>query len=310
MPTIRVDWTTVISYYNNPVAAWGRWGPDDELGAANLLTPEHVHDAVRAAPGGRVYPLAQPLRTSGTPRSDSGLSLHLLSQDAGDYAIGQAERLPGGQSVAFDFLFLRMHGSATHIDALGHVWAGDQLYNGHPSSGSGSRGLQRCGIDKLPAIVTGGVLLDVAAASGVPHLDPAREITARELEACAAAQGVEVGERDVVLIRTGWPLVYGRDPDRYVWESPGIGLAAARWLADRDVVAVGSDNLGVEVRTRAAPWELPVHLHLLHERGIYLLELLDLERLAADRVHRFLFVAAPLPVAGGTGSPINPLAIG
>ena len=289
---------------------WNRWGADDELGAANLLTPEHVLAALRTARTGRVYPLAQPLRMAGTPRSDTGMVVHVLSQDAGDYATGQVQQVGDGQSVATDYLFLRVHGSATHIDALGHVWAGDSLYNGHPSSAVGSRGLLRCGIDKLPGIVTRGVLLDVAGWRGEPHLPAGHEITVEEVEACAASAGVEIGGGDAVLVRTGFNAVYAKDPDLYIWEFPGIGLPAARWLAERDVVLVGSDNLGVEVRRRDAPWELPVHLHLLHEHGIYMVELLDLDRLAADAVHEFVFMGAPLPLAGGTGAPISPLAIG
>lgn len=290
--------------------AWNRWGPDDELGAANLLTPEHVLAALRTPRTGRVYPLAQPIRTTGTPRSDTGTAVHLLAQDAGDYATGHVAPIGDGQSVATDYLFLRIHGTVTHIDALGHVWSGQSLYNGHPASTMGSRGLLRCGIDKLPGIVTRGVLLDVAGWQGGRHLDRSHEITAQELAACAASEGVEVRPGDAVLLRTGFNAVYAEDPERYVWEFAGIGLEGARWLADRDVVLVGSDTLGVEVRRREAAWELPVHLHLLHRHGIYLVELLDLDRLAADGVHEFLFMGAPLPLAGGTGAPISPLAIG
>lgn len=289
---------------------WNRWGASDEAGAANLLAPEHVLTALRtAATSGRVYPLAQRLQMTGVPKSDTGVAIHLLSQDAGDYATGNATALRDGQSVAMDYLFLRLHGTATHIDALGHVWSGDRLYNGHSSRGSGSRGLMKCGIDKLPGIVTRGVLLDLAGAQGTLHLDPSHEITVAEIEDCASSQGTEIKERDAVLLRTGWPQTYAQDPDLYTWEFPGIGLPAARWLAERDVVLVGADTLGVEVRTRAKPWALPVHLCLLHEHGIYMLELLDLDKLAADRVYQFLFVAAPLPLTGGTGSPLNPLAI-
>ena len=289
---------------------WNRWGAQDEAGAANLLTPAHVLQALRSsAASGRVYPLAQALQMAGVPKSDTGVAVHLLARDGGDYATGAAEPVGGHQAVAMDYLFMRLHGTATHIDALGHVWSGDHLYNGHPSSSSTSAGLRRCGIDKLPGIVTRGVLLDLARAAGRDHLEPAHEVTVAELEKCAAGQGTELKAGDAVLMRTGWPAVYQTDPELYVWEFPGIGLSAARWLAAQDVVLVGADTLGVEVRTRARAWELPVHLCLLHEHGIYMLEMLDLERLAADAVHSFLFVAAPLPLTGGTGSPVNPLAI-
>ena len=293
-----------------PIGNWGRWGADDELGAANLLTPEHVLKTLRsAASTGRIYSLAQPIRATGTPRSDSGVSLHLMSQDGGDYATGSARPSPGGQSVAMDFLLLRLHGSATHVDALGHVWSGAHIYNGHPSAEVSSAGLARCGVENLQGMVTRGVLLDVAGVAGVDHLASGHEIGAEELATCAAHQGVEIQPGDAVLIRTGWRSVYPADPDGYVWEFPGIGLAAAEWISARDVALVGADTLGVEVRTRAKPWDLPVHAHLLHEHGIYMLELLDLDRLAADRRYEFVFVLAPLPITGGSGSPVNPLAI-
>jgi kynurenine formamidase len=279
------------------LSAGSRWGPDDELGAANLLTPEHVLSTLHAAGSGRVYSLAQPLKT-GAPGSAHGIAVHLLEQDAGDYATGNILPRGDGSSVAIDY-----------IDALGHVWSGDRLYNGHSSSGSGSHGLARCGIDKVPGIVTRGVMLDLPTHQGIPHLEAAHEITPHELESCAAGQGVQIRAGDAVLVRTGWAQVFERDPHLYEWEFPGLGLDAARWLSAHDVVVVGADTLGVEVRTREAPFELPVHLHLIHERGIYMVELLALDQLAADGIREFVFVAAPLRITGGTGSPLNPLAI-
>ncbi|MEA2682330.1 MAG: hypothetical protein QOK05_658 [Chloroflexota bacterium] len=288
---------------------WNRWGPLDELGAANLLTPDHVLGSLRtAATRGQVYPLAQPLQQDAAPHAGRGVTIHLMEQQAADYQHGSATPY-GDARVASDYLFMRVHGAGTHIDALGHVWSGDTLYNGHPAGGSSSRGLDRCAIDRLPAVVTRGVLLDLAATTEHGHLEAEHEITVDELQACARSQGVEIRGGDAVLLRTGWPAVFKTDPAAYEFEFPGLGLAAAHWLSDLDIVLVGADTVGVEVRTRAAPFDIPVHLHLIHEQGIYMLEMLDLEALAADRVHEFLFVAAPLRLTGGTGSPIAPIAI-
>jgi len=292
-----------------PRGNWGRWGADDEVGAANLLTPDHVLANLRRAETGKVYSLAQRIQSTGTPRSESGLSVHLMSQDGGDYATGSLTPSAGGQSVAMDYVLLRLHGSATHVDALGHVWTGDEIYNGHPSAHTSSTGLARCGVEKLTSMVTRGVLLDVAGDAGVDGLASNHEITVDELEACAERALVAIEPGDAVLIRTGWSRVYASDPGRYVYDFPGIGVDAARWLAEKDVVLVGADTLGVEVRSRARPWDIPVHVCLLQEHGIYMLELLDLEAIAADRLRQFLFVLAPLPIAGGSGSPVNPLAI-
>ena len=289
---------------------WGRWGENDEIGSANMLTPDHVLRSMRtAATRGRVYPLAQPIRATGTPRSDSGLALHFMSQDGGDYATGSLRPVGSGQSVAMDYLMLRLHGSATHVDALGHVWSGDRLYNGHPSATASSGGLAKCGADKIPGIVTRGVLLDLPAAAGTDRLDPNHEIDVAEMETCLEREGVGIQTGDAVLIRTGWPSTYASDPAEYVWNFPGLGRRSAEWLAAKDIVLVGADTLGVEARTRAEPWDLPVHLCLLYEHGIYMVEMLDLDALARDAVHQFLFVMAPLPIDGGSGSPVNPLAI-
>jgi kynurenine formamidase len=288
---------------------WGRWGETDEVGALNLLTPEYVLSALRtAAKTGRIYSLAQPLQMSGVPMGDTGgTPIHLLARDAGDYATGNA--VPDGSSHAEDYVTVRVHANTTHIDSLGHVWVGDQIYNGHPSSSIGSKGMRLCGIENVPGIVARGVLLDIAGWQGVQHLDPSREITPEHMEACAREQGVEVRERDVVLVRTGWAKMFFKDRAVYQSSGPGLAVAGATWLSTLDVVAVGCDTLGLEVRPYPPGTSSPVHLHLLREHGIYIIELLDLDQLAAERVFEFLFIAAPLKLTGGTGSPLNPLAI-
>jgi kynurenine formamidase len=289
---------------------WGRWGEDDQLGAFNLLTPERVLEALRgAARTGRIYSLAQPLQMSGVPMSDSGgIPIHLMGRDGGDYATGLADAAHG-TAHAEDYLMVRMHANTTHVDSLGHVWTGDRIYNGHPASSIGSKGMTVCGIEKLPGLVTRGVLLDVAGCLGKPRLDPSHEITAEELERVAADEGVEVRAGDAVLVRTGWPSMFYEDRQVYQGSAPGLGVPGATWLSSRDVVAVGSDTLGVEVRPYAPGTASPVHLHLLQQHGIYMIELLDLSELARDRVFEFLFIAVPLKLTGGTGSPLNPLAI-
>lgn len=288
---------------------WGRWGEDDERGAFNLLTPEHVLGALRgAARTGRIYSLAQPLQMTGVPMSDSGgTPIHVMARDAGDYATGAVEA--HASKHAEDYLTVRMHANTTHIDSLGHVWTGDTIYNGHPAASIASKGMLRCGIQNLPGLVTRGVLLDIAGRLGLPRLAASQEITVRDLEDAAGAAGVAIGAGDVVLLRTGWPAMFAEDRHAYVSSGPGLGVAGATWLSERDVAAVGCDTLGVEVRPYPPGTSSPVHLHLLHQHGIYMIELLDLEELARDAVHEFLFIGVPLRLTGGTGSPLQPLAI-
>src|SRR3954451_24301081 len=186
---------------------WGRWGPDDERGAANLLTPEAVRAAVGAAQDGRVLALGLPIRgsTSGPAAqrvphlAGRPLPQHYMSVDGGDYAAG-ARRIKGEMAVADDALILSPHGTTTHIDALAHMWGEDVLYNGHPAARVRSYGATRCGIDKAGPIVARGVLLDVAAHAGVARRSPDVRIGGDLLGEVAAAAGVEVGPGDVVLV--------------------------------------------------------------------------------------------------------------
>lgn len=135
-------------------------------------------------------------------------------------------------------------------------------------------------------------------------------ITAADLQQCAARQGTEIRRGDIVLFRTGWQQVFRDQGSGAFFQSePGIGLNAAHFLADLGVAAVGSDNYGVEVVPTENAEPSPVHRLLIRDYGVYLMELLNLDQLAADRCFEFMFVAAPLKITGGTGSPINPLAI-
>jgi kynurenine formamidase len=290
---------------------WGRWGAEDERGALNLVTPERVRAALRIPQTGRSYDLGAEISRSGVPmvtgRSLPSQPIHLFSVDGGDYAAGG--RLSNGAGSAEDYLFIGMHGSATHIDSLGHMWTGTELYNGYPSDTVRSQGMRRLGIENVGHIVTRGVLLDLAAQRGSAYLPAGHEVGVQELEACAAAQEVEIRAGDAVLLRTGWGARYAEDPAEYGRTWPGPGMEAARWLASRDVVVVGADNPAVEVQPGPEGATMPVHQLLLRDQGIYLIELMSLDELARDGVFEFLFMAAPLRVRGATGSPLNPVAI-
>lgn len=291
---------------------WGRWGADDQRGALNHLSERTTVDAARLVRRGRVYPLGlaiSPRRSLGHPERPT--SQHFMTLDGGDYAAGV--RMPGGAEYAEDQVLLPTHGS-THVDALSHYWRDGLLYNGHPSDRVRSYGATRCGIEHVGAIVTRGVLLDLAAARGDEHLPPGHVVTAAELEACASDRGVAIRAGDCVLLHTGWQRLFDRDPGTYHASHPGIGLDGARWLAERDVCAVAADTIAVEAKDEAGRYdggaEAPVvHPLLIRDHGIYLLELLWLEQLAGDEVGECMFVAGPLRIVGGTASPVNPVAL-
>jgi kynurenine formamidase len=286
--------------------AWQRWGEDDERGALNHIGSAQVQQAAALVRSGGVLSLAQPLspRTP-VPRHRAGVQ-HFMGRDGGDYAAGA--RRPGGFQFAEDTVVLPLH-IGTHIDALCHAWYDDALYNGFPGSGTRSTsGAMRCGVDKMGPIVGRGVLLDVAGVNGDPLRDGIA-IGPADLEHAAKQAGIAVAKGDIVLIRTGWAEHQGRADSVSFDGEPGLDLDAALWLAEREIAALGADNFAVEVIPFVQGKVFPVHQRLIRDFGVPLLEGLLLHELAAIGRHEFLFVASPLPVVGGTGSPINPIAI-
>jgi kynurenine formamidase len=299
---------------------WGRWGQEDQRGALNLLTGDVVRAATGAVRQGRVLSLSLPIKGSTSSSvaetvphlKGRPLPQHFMSVDGADYEAGV--KLPaGGRGIADDALMLSPHGTTTHMDALCHMWTGKQIYNGHASSRIRSYGATRCGMENVEGVVTRGILFDVPAFRGVDVLDPTDRITVADLEAMSAQASVTVGQGDAIVIRTGWPTVFAESPERYWAGEPGLSSEAAQWLAARDIALVASDNSaisGLNVDGRAdETLEDDIHMIFLWRHGIYLIEMLWLEELAAASQPTFLFVVAPLKIVGGTGSPVNPLAV-
>ncbi|MGW0632571.1 cyclase family protein [Streptomyces sp. NPDC002758] len=292
---------------------WGRWGKEDQAGALNLIDARKRLSALSIPQRGEVYSLGQDIRPDGVPMAPDGVRgffirpLHMMLYDGGDEASGCSTRGDNYFSSE-DYLGIRIHGSTTHVDALSHGWKDQTLYNGFSRDTVNSFGASKLGIENAPHFVTRGVLFDVARSKGIDHVDIDYEITVDDLKAC---HDVALEPGDAVLVRTGWHSVYYSDPDSYnqfAW--PGLGIDAVRWLAGQDVVLIGADNIGVEI---ASPVFIQTgsrgHGMLLRDYGIYILELLNLEELSASGAVEFLFTMAPLRIAGGTGSPVNPLAV-
>jgi kynurenine formamidase len=281
--------------------AWGKWGEQDERGALNQIGVEEVKRALGLVRNGRVISLAQPLSADTPVPGHRAPLLHFMGRDGGDYAAGG--KRPGGFQFAEDTVVLPLH-FGTHIDALCHAWYDDKLYNGFPSTGTRSTtGAARCGVEKMGPIIGRGVLLDMVKFSG-RALARGEAITRAMLEDA----GIQVQKGDVVLIRTGWLETMLSSPDYYDGE-PGIDVAAARWLAERGVAAVGADNFAVEPVPFPPEKVFPVHQCLIRDFGIPLIEGLVLAPLAEAEASSFLFMAAPLPIRGATGSPLVPLAV-
>jgi kynurenine formamidase len=296
------------------VSNWGRWGADDERGTVNFITPEVLRKAAACVRRGTVFSLALPLGSEGPQFGQAGRvnPVHVMTATNGPMSAD-----PEGAHYADDFITMPLQ-CATQWDSLAHVHYGRQLYNGHSIANVTPAGAARNGIDKIASggIVSRGVLLDVARARGVERLAPGELVTPADLDAAAAAQRVAVESGDVLLLRTGHMRVFTHDGDRvtYMKVSPGIGVDCVPWLHARQIAALASDTNLVEVYPPEVPGVMfPVHMLCIRDMGLTLGEMFDLEALAedcaGDGVYECLFTAAPLPVSGGVGSPINPLAV-
>jgi kynurenine formamidase len=250
----------------------------------------------------KVYDLAQPYFVGMPHHPSHPPFLFSLVKQHGEY-VG-----PGGTSSASDAIAMGSH-VGTHIDALCHFSCGGKLYNGEEAASAQSYagGLRKFSIDTIPPILRRGVLLDIAGLQEAPALAQDFEITPEHLDEAVRRQGVEIRAGDVVLLRTGW-ATYFDDPAKFIAEvhGPGPGISGARWLSARGIYAAGSDTVAFE---KVPDPSMPVHVHLLVESGIHIIECLNLEELAAAKAYEFLFVALPLKIRGATASPIRPVAV-
>ena len=255
-----------------------------------------------------VYDLEQP-RFSGMP-------IHPAHKPGYFYALHRRHRdtyrpdVHGPRTGSSGVLTMMEH-SGTHIDALCHQACGLTLHGGIPvESVETMAGYTRLGIESVSPLLGRGILLDVAGWKGQSHFPPNYGISAEELQLCASAEGVEVRPGDVLLVRTGYGRVWN-DEVRYL-ESAGVAKSGSLWAAAQGVRAVGADNMAWDVIADCDPETgstLFGHIHLLVERGIFIIENLNLEELARDRRFEFAFIGIPLKFQGATGSPLRPLAL-
>lgn len=286
--------------------AWGRWGEGDEKGAINLIDAAKVKSAVGLVREGRVVNLAQPLSPKTPVPKHRAPLIHLMGRDGGDYAAGG--KRPGGFQFAEDTMVVPMH-FGTHIDALCHAWYDDELYNGFSSNTVRSTtAAAHCGIDKIPPIVSRGVLLDFVRLKGGP-LALGTTIGKADVQAALDAAGVGLARGDAVLFRTGWLESALGSTDPQFDAEAGIDVEAAEFLAEAGVAMIGADNFAIEVLPFPTGKVFPVHQRLIRDYGVPLMEGVMVKPLADAGATVFCFMAAPLPIVGGTGSPLAPVAI-
>lgn len=303
------------------VRNWGRWGTDDVLGTLNLIDEAARLRGAASVVSGQALSLSLPLSAA------EGIQLGFIKGRTNPTMtmtrINEAEAMaPDGPAFNEDLVTFSMQG-ATHIDGLAHVSVDGHLYNGYRADEIDEHGSARLGIHHLGAVVTRGVLLDLARARGEAMLPAGHQISVEDLEAAVAHAGLRPVAGDAVVIRTGHMqhLAPGRpldDPDRdlvaYSWPSPGLTIATAGWFHDHDVALVATDTMVFE----AYPCEneedfLPVHALHLVEMGMtqgqnWMLEELA-DAAAADGRHAFLLDATPLRFTGAVGSALTPVAL-
>jgi kynurenine formamidase len=302
------------------VRNWGKWGPEDELGTLNYITPAMIAQACQLVTAGKVFALGIPLQRHG-PQSGTRQRfnpIHTMFRDGGDQPRNAAEVAEmQGYGGSDDWIVMPLQ-CVTQWDSLAHVFYDGEMYNGFDAALVTSSGAAKNSIDKAKDKIVGrGVLLDVARHKGVQALEPGYAITVADLEDTAAAEQVEVQCGDLLLIRTGHMSRY---LDKGNWNyfdldnSPGVSVHTAPWMHAKEIAAVASDNYAVEVRPSELPtFRSPFHICAIPNMGLTLGEIFYLEDLAADCAadgrYTFLLVAPPLPVTHAVGTPINPYAM-
>jgi len=292
------------------------WGKDDQIGTLNMMTDESRAAVLLRIAGGRVYDLGTEYHKDmpswsllGDPTYQIWMT-HTPQGTVVDDVLGLGKAMHQKVSYSGDAVLMYTH-TGTHIDSLSHFGLNGRIWNGfHHAEHQGDVGWKKGGAEQIPPIVARGVLIDVAASKGVDVLPDSYLITARDLQDALRKQGLSLQPGDAVFIRTGRMRMIG-DPDAYMRNEPGIGLEAARWLAEESrVMLVGSDNLSIEVfPVETADNWVPVHTYLEAERGVAMMEAVDLEALSRDRVYEFAFIGASLKLRGASGAPMRPIAL-
>ena len=292
------------------------WGPDDEIGRLNWITPQSQQRVLERLDASKAFDLSvdftldmPTFQAAGDMKYEIWMT-HTPQGSINDGLSGYGPEVHERVSYCGDSIAMYTH-TGTHMDMLNHLGYCGRFWNGWtPERHLGSRQWRVGGPDKYPNIVARAVMLDIAGLHGVDCLPDSYVITPKDIQAAAGEHGVDLRVGDIVCIRTGrmikWP-----SHEEYFVNSPGIGIAAARYLCEEaGAMCIGSDNEGLEVSPPEDPSEfIPVHPYMFATAGAQIIESLWLEELAAERVYEFAFIGGPLKFAGATGAPLRPLAI-
>ena len=282
-----------------------KWGAGDERGAANHMSAQSVLKAARLIKTGEVFELGHVLSPNMPGVNNGNRQFSLLTKQTAPPA--GTNRRSGNEEL----IVAEMGQVGTQFDGFAHQTHGDSFYNCFKAADITRRnGFTKLGIQNVGALMTRGVLIDIAGYKGVPMLSDNYEITVEDIEGALKKQNVTIGTGDAVILHTGWARLWGTDNRRYSAGNPGIGVKAAQWIIARDPMLMGADTAPVEVNPNPDKLlSLPIHEMALAINGIHLLENLDLEGLASKNVSEFALILQPLKLEGATGSTVAPIAI-
>jgi len=294
-----------IDRWMTELSNWGRWGKADQLGTVNLITPDKRKTAAQLVREGFSVSLARIADKLKAVDNDSPWEHVMTSTGA----------KPADEQFAGDTYSVSYHGySHTHMDSLCHIFYKGNMYNGFSQMEVTDKGANKLAITNFKmGIFTRGILIDIPRLKGVPYLEPDVAIYPEDLDAWERKAGIRVASGDVVFLRTGrWARRAAKGPWNAAAHSAGFHASCARWLHQRDVAMIGSDAASDVMPSRVDGVAQPIHQLILVALGTPIFDNCDLEALgeAAAQRHRweFLLTAAPIPVPGGTGSPLNPIA--
>lgn len=283
-----------------------KYGADDELGAFNLLTPELAMKAAKLVKTGKSYRLGIETNKHTPAFPPRTFSVQILVPNQYDGTSYGKNKFNYADDIISGWM-----GVGSQLDGLGHAATDGVYYNGKRAKDFiKADGVTMFGMENLPPIVTRGILLDMAKCLGKDMMLEGEPFNRAEIMACEKMLGVSIEKGDVVLFNTGWMNMLDKDPTRFGKGEPGLGIDGAKYLAEKDVVAIGADSWGVEVIPTEDP-DILYHVHqiLINYNGIYLLENMDTRELAKDSAYEFMFVLGPARMTGAVQMIINPIAI-
>jgi kynurenine formamidase len=291
------------------------WGASDEIGTLNMMSADSRTKILRRVDGAKVYDLSVEYYNGMPSWSELGDPVYQfwLTHTPNGTAVDDPLKVGRQQnqlvSYTGDAISMYTH-TGTHIDALNHFGLHGEIYNGFAADKHlGDKGWHKAGAEKFPPIISRGVLIDVARAKGLTVLPPSYQITPGDLQIALLQQGVTLEPGDAVFVRTGRMTLFDRR-EAYLANPPGLSLAGAKWLVEsQQTMLIGGDNLSLEgfPVVEKDNW-IPVHSYLLAEKGVPIMEVVNLEEVARDRVYEFAFVGASLKLRGASGAPMRPLA--